>query len=1027
MRQYILILIAFSWQFAGFAQYDTVYSEKNGYRKVRVNGLYGSIDANGKLVIPATYKTLFNFNANGRALAQNTDGKCGVINVSNKAVIPLKYINVFGYKNNYFTVIDKDSMFGVYNQDGKITIPIEYDWIYAPNGKGNFIVNKEGKCGLLSPENKILIPIELHAIYNASNGFHVTVLKKSSSRSFGYYYSEAGVEIGQIQADGRDFTPDGIAGTFSMDGKFGYIDTTGNPICEFEYTDGTDFKDGKAFVINGTEIGELDKTGNYTSITGKIPYDHVSDKYTWKEYKIAMLADHVGITNAQGDNIIPPIYSNFNDLDHGLFIAKRGDMWGVLSMDNKEIVPFIYEHIGEIMEGPQGNMFYIKRDGLYGLLKTDGTLILKPKYNEIGEYANNFYRFDAPGADVYVNARGDVFTQPMYDEYVKQTAAKQQTYDYSQESTVQSIQDTYNKIQEAENAENESKPLKNLIRTSELNYPVAIETTAKMYNLTSVDTLYFKNSNNKMLAMKRSGNDFHVLGTYLETITNGYAAIGGFTIDKLSKTASGYEFTKGPVFAKADWSKGSQGISYNTFQLSDGKYIVCSQLGITAFNSDGTIISSTYNINYRFISAVSIPNSKEVVLLGISNNASLITIFTYNYETQKFGTAVPIRSLSDSRMILSPLSTKLLYTPDNHLLLAFYLDESNQGNSNQYIAKLSLDKVKAGDSDIFLWWGQFDYARIRHAEINSNGKLSGILASNASLIHIEGDPLAKSFDEFDKSLTLHSTPEKNQTTNREALVFPIQNNEWITVSDGNYEDGYDASLSICYYNSKMQLVRQYRIPTHFEDFPTRKFTTRLGDQFGFLVRYDESTYAKDGISSYFYQDLLTNADHFHKHEMEYGIYHVTAGDKPGEIYLMTGTAILKIDLNKYKECPLKYVEAESNYNSDDDSGSDYSSSSSDSQVKSNNSGKDTKPAAKTTCTIINDLKPEQQNKYGHVKLIFRNFNIVTKSIARSHTYEVPCDDVIVYKELKENSTEPGAKLFETKGRCGEVIKLSEFW
>jgi hypothetical protein len=142
---------------------------------------------------------------------------------------------------------------------------------------------------------------------------------------------------------------------------------------------------------------------------------------------------------------------------------------------------------------------------------------------------------------------------------------------------------------------------------------------------------------------------------------------------------------------------------------------------------------------------------------------------------------------------------------------------------------------------------------------------------------------------------------------------------------------------------------------------------------------------------------------------------------------MTGTAILKIDLNKYKECPLKHVEAESSYNSDGDSGSDYSSSSSDSQVKSNNSGKDTKPAVKTTCTILNDLKPEQQNKYGHVKLIFGNFNIVTKSIARSHTYEVPCDDVIVYKELKENSTEHGAKLFETKGRCGEVIKLSEFW
>jgi hypothetical protein len=145
-------------------------------------------------------------------------------------------------------------------------------------------------------------------------------------------------------------------------------------------------------------------------------------------------------------------------------------------------------------------MFYIRKDAVYGLMKTDGTVILKPTYKEIGEYANNFYRFDGPGgADVYVNARGDKFTKPMYDEYVKQIAAKTQSADYAQESAVQNIQSIYDKIQEKEEKENAPEIKKNLIHTSDLTPPALIGTTEKMYNLTSVDTLYYKNLNNKML------------------------------------------------------------------------------------------------------------------------------------------------------------------------------------------------------------------------------------------------------------------------------------------------------------------------------------------------------------------------------------------------------------------------------------------------------------------------------------------------------------------------------------------------
>ncbi|MBK6836590.1 MAG: WG repeat-containing protein [Bacteroidetes bacterium] len=102
------------------------------------------------------------------------------------------------------------------------------------------------------------------------------------------------------------------------------------------------------------------------------------------------------------------------------------------------------------------------------------------------------------------------------------------------------------------------------------------------------------------------------------------------------------------------------------------------------------------------------------------------------------------------------------------------------------------------------------------------------------------------------------------------------------------------------------------------------------------------------------------------------------------------------------------------------------SSNSNSYTKNTSS---TKSKESKTCFILNDLTQAQLGGKNSVKLGFTSFRLATSYIARGKTMEVDCDDVWVYRLVDENSSEyiKSNNLFNTKGKCGQTIKLSDYW
>lgn len=101
-----------------------------------------------------------------------------------------------------------------------------------------------------------------------------------------------------------------------------------------------------------------------------------------------------GYVNDSGAGVINYSYDEALAFDNGLAKVRKGDNWGIINTDGKEIVPVKYNLIekyapaiyrvaagGKIKDG-------VLLDEKYGFINTAGDVLLKPEYDEIGQFKN---------------------------------------------------------------------------------------------------------------------------------------------------------------------------------------------------------------------------------------------------------------------------------------------------------------------------------------------------------------------------------------------------------------------------------------------------------------------------------------------------------------------------------------------------------------------------------------------------------------------------------------------------------------
>jgi len=352
-------------------KYHDVWYFDEGLAEVRLNGKYGFIDKTGKEVVPHKYWTIHAFR-DGLAGVRLDGGKYGFIDKTGKEVIPCKYddVDIF-YEGEGLAAVKLNGKWGFINKTGKEVISFKYDNA-SFFSEGLAAVALNGKWGFIDKTGREVIPFKYDDVSNGyyfSDGFarvklngEVVSIDKTGKEVILKYSGGGNSEptrvvlngkVGFIKRsynsqtrstieivpckydDGEDFS-EGLAAV-KLNGKWGFIDTTGKEVIPLKYDYAYYFREGLACVILNGKYGFIDKTGKEVI---SLKYDHVH--FFYEGLAAVRLNWSYGFIDKTGQEVIPFAYADAGNFKDGLAEVKLGGKWGLIDNTDETVVPFEY-------------------------------------------------------------------------------------------------------------------------------------------------------------------------------------------------------------------------------------------------------------------------------------------------------------------------------------------------------------------------------------------------------------------------------------------------------------------------------------------------------------------------------------------------------------------------------------------------------------------------------------------------------------------------------------------------------------
>ncbi|OOS23657.1 WG repeat-containing protein [Moraxella pluranimalium] len=233
------------------------------------------------------------FDEFGYAVVKNTiTQKVGMVNRQGKTVIAFDYEDVNAFSEG-LAAIKQNDKWGYINKNGQIVINPQYDDVgFFSDGMAWVSLNDQ--VGIIDKHNNIIVPTEYDRVDIPSNGY-IAVAKNERL----YYYTTEGKKAFEHSFDlpnniieNINRFSDGMAVVGKVAGynsnntailEYGYVDTTGNLVIDYQFKSPFAFSEGLAGILGNqldTPIGELHEV-YYIDKTGKtvIPADYLAPQF----------------------------------------------------------------------------------------------------------------------------------------------------------------------------------------------------------------------------------------------------------------------------------------------------------------------------------------------------------------------------------------------------------------------------------------------------------------------------------------------------------------------------------------------------------------------------------------------------------------------------------------------------------------------------------------------------------------------------------------------------------------------------
>ena len=430
----VLAMIAFLMRSILIKGNETGKITSLSYFALYADDKWGIIDSSGKEIISPSYQEMIKVPNNKKDIflctydinKETGEYKTKALNSKNEEIFTeytqIEALENVDKKNNLWyeedvLKVEQGGKYGLIDLSGKQILPCEYENITViPGVKNSIKIAKDGKYGLVTTEgNTVLEPI-----YN-------DILNLGEDYKNGYI-------------------------TVDANGKYGVTDYMGKQLLENKYEKVDQIYGKDLFVIENAGKQELVNTEGEVVLSKG--FDKIEQILNFTTKGIVFQKDNkYGVMNTSEEVLIDNAYDELKEVKDSVYIAKRGDKYGIIDQDKNIKIDFIYTSISYNSTAD----IFIAEDSEYNAQVIDNTYTVKLtgivsevndekgylKIRVNGEYKYYNFKFEEKSAkDIlttntlflsknngkygFVNTKGDVIVDYIYDD-----ATEQNVYGYA--------------------------------------------------------------------------------------------------------------------------------------------------------------------------------------------------------------------------------------------------------------------------------------------------------------------------------------------------------------------------------------------------------------------------------------------------------------------------------------------------------------------------------------------------------------------------------------------------------------------